>query len=62
MVERESPNVSRSDPICPVCLAPIGLKDKVRGLGDDLMHDTCDYTRVPSPSNPAPPAKPPSSI
>jgi hypothetical protein len=43
MVARESPNeLGGSDPICPVCLAPIQPKDKVRGLGDDLIHEDCD--------------------
>jgi len=54
MVERATPkDLGGSDPICPVCLAPIKPKDKVRGLGDDLMHEDCDYTR-PAPPPPGP--------
>jgi hypothetical protein len=54
MVERASPkDLDSSDPICPVCLAPIKPKDKVHGLGDDLTHEACDYMR-PESSKQAP--------
>jgi hypothetical protein len=52
VIERASPpDLGSSDPLCPVCLAPIKPDDKVRGLGNDLMHEKCDYTR-PAPRQP----------
>lgn len=54
MVERANPrDLGGSDPLCPVCLGPIKATDKVRGLRDDLMHESCDYTR-PEASKPTP--------
>lgn len=29
--------------LCPVCLKPIELNDRVSGLGDNLLHERCDY-------------------
>lgn len=49
MVERRQPKASKDDPICPVCLAPIKASDKVRGRSDELMHESCDYARRPTP-------------
>ena len=45
-VEGATPqDMGSSDPICPVCLEPIKATDKVHGIGADLMHEGCDYTR-----------------
>jgi hypothetical protein len=51
VTERAKP----TDPerICPVCLAPINASDKVRGLGDNMMHEGCEYTR-PAAADPLP--------
>ena len=35
-----------NDPICPVCVKPIGKKDRVSGSGSDLIHEACDYARA----------------
>ena len=50
------------DPICPVCVKPIGQRDRVSGSGSDLIHEACDHARVhvrpkhtPSPRVPLPP-------
>jgi hypothetical protein len=52
-VERASPeDLGSSDPLCPVCLEPIRASDKVRGSGDDLMHEGCDDTRPAASTRP----------
>jgi hypothetical protein len=46
------PPGARDERICPVCLQPIQASDVVKGSGDDLMHQACDYTapaKLPRP-------------
>jgi hypothetical protein len=54
--EKAAANLSRplfgSTLICPVCLQPIKATEIVPGIGDDVMHQQCDYllrSKSPTP-------------
>jgi hypothetical protein len=46
-VSRETPrNLKRREaPICPVCVKPIEVDERISGWQDALLHERCDYLK-----------------